>query len=129
MVLVECYFSLPACCLLAEDDSPRLGRSARGQERKALWRERKEALWSMMGLYPDLFPMVTDVCVPVSRLAELITESKEQLDASPLPTAIVAHAVSQPVPDAAFLRGEMPVTGVNSGSLGRCHGGMVVDSP
>lgn len=82
----------------------------------------------MMGLYPDLFPMVTDVCVPVSRLAELITESKEQLDASPLPTAIVAHAVSSVVLDAAFLRGEMPVMGGSSRCLSRCRGRMMVDS-
>lgn len=63
------------------------------QERRELWRERKEALWSLMGLYPELTPMVTDVCVPVSRLAELISESKKELDASPLPAPLVAHAV------------------------------------
>lgn len=58
-----------------------------------LWRERKEALWSLMGLYPDLECMITDVCVPVSRLADLIGASKRELDASPLPAPIVAHAV------------------------------------
>lgn len=46
-----------------------------------------------MGLYPDLECMITDVCVPVSRLAELIGSCKKELDASPLPAPIVAHAV------------------------------------
>lgn len=63
------------------------------QECKQLWRQRKEALWSLMGLYPDLECMITDVCVPVSRLSDLISASKRELDASPLPAPIVAHAV------------------------------------
>lgn len=46
-----------------------------------------------MGLYPDLECMVTDVCVPVSRLADLISGCKTELDKSPLPAPIVAHAV------------------------------------
>ena len=58
-----------------------------------MWRHRKEALWSVMGLYPDLECMITDVCVPVSRLSDLISASKRELDASPLPAPIVAHAV------------------------------------
>lgn len=46
-----------------------------------------------MGLYPELECMTTDVCVPVSRLSDLIGQSKRELDASPLPAPIVAHAV------------------------------------
>ena len=63
------------------------------QECRELWRQRKEALWSLMGLYPELECMTTDVCVPVSRLSDLIGQSKRELDASPLPAPIVAHAV------------------------------------
>lgn len=70
------------------------GALAYVQECKELWRHRKEALWSLMGLYPDLECMITDVCVPVSRLSDLIGESKRELDASPLPAPIVAHAVN-----------------------------------
>lgn len=32
---------------------------------------------------PDMF-FLQDVCVPLSRLAELISKSKQELDASPL---------------------------------------------
>lgn len=62
------------------------------EECRELWRHRKEALWSLMGLYPDLECLTTDVCVPVSRLSDLISASKRELDASPLPAPIVAHA-------------------------------------
>ncbi|CAM9913382.1 unnamed protein product [Pylaiella littoralis] len=62
------------------------------EECRKLWRQRKEALWSLLGLYPDLECMTTDVCVPVSRLSDLIGQSKRELDASPLPAPIVAHA-------------------------------------
>ena len=36
--------------------------------------------------------MITDVCVPLSRLAELIAETRLELDASPLHCPIIAHA-------------------------------------
>ncbi|CAM9193792.1 unnamed protein product [Ectocarpus sp. 12 AP-2014] len=62
------------------------------EECRELWRQRKEALWSLMGLYPELECMTTDVCVPVSRLSDLIGQSKRELDASRLPAPIVAHA-------------------------------------
>ncbi|KAI9153123.1 hypothetical protein LWI28_006182 [Acer negundo] len=41
---------------------------------------------------PDFEAMTTDVCVPLSHLAELISKSKQELDASPLLCAVVAHA-------------------------------------
>ncbi|CAN0368851.1 unnamed protein product, partial [Discosporangium mesarthrocarpum] len=64
------------------------------EERRVIWRQRKEALWSLMGAYPGLECLITDVCVPLSRLADLIGQCKKELDASPLPAPIVAHAAS-----------------------------------
>ncbi|KAH9626761.1 hypothetical protein KSS87_022075 [Heliosperma pusillum] len=40
----------------------------------------------------ELPPFHIDVCVPLSRLAELISKSKEVLDASPLICSVIAHA-------------------------------------
>ena len=37
------------------------------EECAALWKARKEALWSIMAAYPSREPMITDVCVPLSR--------------------------------------------------------------
>ncbi|XP_066389456.1 D-lactate dehydrogenase [cytochrome], mitochondrial-like isoform X2 [Miscanthus floridulus] len=49
-----------------------------------LWKIRKEALWAGFAMKPDHEAMITDVCVPLSRLAECISTSKRLLDASPL---------------------------------------------
>jgi len=61
-------------------------------ESEQIWRERKEALWHCFAAYPDKTAFITDVCVPVTRLADLISVCKAELDASPLPAPIVAHA-------------------------------------
>ncbi|KAF3788652.1 hypothetical protein EJ110_NYTH15087, partial [Nymphaea thermarum] len=54
------------------------------EAKKELWRIRKEALWACLAMRPDYEAMTTDVCVPLSRLAECISRSKVELDASPL---------------------------------------------
>lgn len=60
----------------------------------ALWKVRKECLWLALANHPDREAMITDVCVPLSRLPELITATRTALDASSphLPSPIVAHA-------------------------------------
>ncbi|KAK1562690.1 hypothetical protein Q3G72_015795 [Acer saccharum] len=62
------------------------------EAKKELWKIRKGALWACMAMKPDFEAMTTDVCVPLSRLAELISKSKQELDASPLLCAVIAHA-------------------------------------
>ncbi|RLM86417.1 hypothetical protein C2845_PM04G03090 [Panicum miliaceum] len=57
-----------------------------------LWKIRKEALWAGFAMEPDHEAMITDVCVPLSRLAECISTSKRLLDASPLTCLVIAHA-------------------------------------
>jgi len=57
-----------------------------------LWKIRKEALWAGFAMKPDYEAMITDVCVPLSRLAECISTSKRLLDASPLTCLVIAHA-------------------------------------
>jgi D-lactate dehydrogenase (cytochrome) len=57
-----------------------------------LWMMRKECLWTIMATYPDREPMITDVCVPLTRLAELMLYAKEAIEASKLPCPIIAHA-------------------------------------
>nr|CAD1841626.1 unnamed protein product [Ananas comosus var. bracteatus] len=60
--------------------------------KKELWKIRKEALWAGFAMAPGYEAMITDVCVPLSRLAECISKSKQQLDASPLTCMVIAHA-------------------------------------
>lgn len=60
--------------------------------KKELWKIRKEALWACLAMEPNFEAMISDVCVPLSHLAELISRSKKELDASSLVCMVVAHA-------------------------------------
>ncbi|KAA8518422.1 hypothetical protein F0562_015896 [Nyssa sinensis] len=62
------------------------------EAKKELWRIRKEALWACFAMEPSFEAMISDVCVPLSCLAELISRSKQELDASPLLCTVIAHA-------------------------------------
>ncbi|KAL0910988.1 hypothetical protein M5K25_019087 [Dendrobium thyrsiflorum] len=57
-----------------------------------LWKIRKEALWACFAMAPNFEAMITDVCVPLSKLADCISKSKKILDESPLLCTVIAHA-------------------------------------
>jgi D-lactate dehydrogenase (cytochrome) len=61
------------------------------EERRQLWRARHDAAYAALALRPggQLFP--TDVCVPISRLAECIAATEIDLANSILPAPIVGH--------------------------------------
>lgn len=63
------------------------------QEQVDLWSARKEALWSVMAMRRDGSDHVWtgDVAVPISRLPDIIEETKEDLANSGLLVAIVGH--------------------------------------
>ena len=64
------------------------------QEKEDLWQARKEALWSVMAKgegNPDVGVWTTDVAVPISRLPQIIEETKEQIGNSGLLGSIVGH--------------------------------------
>ncbi|CAI5470862.1 unnamed protein product [Closterium sp. Yama58-4] len=68
-------------------------RFAEGEEEKReLWRARKEALWAAYSLRPGTEPLITDVCVPLSRLAECMDATKADVQRSSLPCPMLAHA-------------------------------------
>ncbi len=48
----------------------------RTEERNALWKARHEAYYAAVNLRPGAIGWATDVCVPISRLAECIAETK-----------------------------------------------------
>ena len=61
------------------------------EDRNRLWQARHDALYAMNALRPGSKPMVTDVCVPISRLAECIRETKTDLDGSSIMAPIAGH--------------------------------------
>ncbi len=61
------------------------------EERNALWRARHDAYYAALHLVPGAKGFITDVCVPISRLAECLVETKRDLEASFLQAPIVGH--------------------------------------
>lgn len=61
------------------------------EERAALWKARHEAYWSAQTLRPGAKALSTDVCVPISRLAECIAETEADIAAMGLIAPIVGH--------------------------------------
>ena len=63
----------------------------RPEERSRLWKARHEAYYSAIKLRPGCVGWPTDVCVPISRLAECIGETKRDIEASFIPGPILGH--------------------------------------
>ncbi|OJT12840.1 D-lactate dehydrogenase [cytochrome], mitochondrial [Trametes pubescens] len=61
------------------------------QEAHDLWMDRKNALYSSLAILPGARGWSTDVCVPVSRLPELVYETKKDLEEHGLLSTIVGH--------------------------------------
>jgi D-lactate dehydrogenase (cytochrome) len=61
------------------------------EERSKLWRARHDAYYAALALRPGSKGWATDVCVPISRLAECIRQTKEDLAQSSIPSALVGH--------------------------------------
>ncbi len=62
------------------------------EERAKLWNARHNAYWASRALDPSLNGLSTDVCVPISRLAECVGETRADIQASGLLAPIVSHA-------------------------------------
>jgi D-lactate dehydrogenase (cytochrome) len=65
--------------------------AASPEDREQLWRARSNAAYAQQNLRPEAKLLPTDVCLPISRLGECITETKRDIDASGLLAPIVAH--------------------------------------
>ncbi len=61
------------------------------EDRNRLWHARDNTLYAGLGLRPGARPMITDVCVPISRLAECLTETRRDADAHNFVAPIVGH--------------------------------------
>jgi D-lactate dehydrogenase (cytochrome) len=61
------------------------------EDRRRLWKARHESYWSVKTAHPGREAIATDVCVPISRLAECLAETMEDIRASGLSAPIVGH--------------------------------------
>jgi D-lactate dehydrogenase (cytochrome) len=65
--------------------------ATKAEDRSRLWQARHDAYWAVMGMRPGIRALSTDVCVPISRLAECVTQSQRDLKESRLIAPIVGH--------------------------------------
>ena len=65
--------------------------TTRQEERTRLWDARHHAALSNFALRPGAAMIATDVCVPISRLAECVTQTQRDIEASRLLAPIVGH--------------------------------------
>jgi D-lactate dehydrogenase (cytochrome) len=61
------------------------------EDRQKLWQARHDAFWATKSLVPGKDAFATDVCVPISRLAECVTATQDDLAANGLYGPIVGH--------------------------------------
>jgi len=65
--------------------------TTQAEERTRLWQARHDAYFAMVAMKPGCRPLSTDVCVPISRLAEAITETMRDVEEYRLLGPIVGH--------------------------------------
>lgn len=75
----------------AEAGGGALAMSADADERRRLWRARHAALPAARALVPGAVTWSTDICVPISRLAEAIGSARAAIDAAGLVAPILGH--------------------------------------
>jgi len=78
--------------LATEHGGHRFEWATRLEDRERLWQARHDALYAALALRPGGRPWTTDVCVPISRLAECILETKQDNRDASFPIALVGHA-------------------------------------
>lgn len=61
------------------------------EERSKLWRARHEAYYAAVNMRSGAIGWATDVCVPLSRLAQCIEETHADLENSAIPATILGH--------------------------------------
>ena len=61
------------------------------EDRNRLWQARHDAYWAVKAQTPGMDYLATDVCVPISRLAECVTETEKDIESTGLYGPMVGH--------------------------------------
>ena len=62
------------------------------EDRARLWHARHNAFYAALALRPGSKPWTTDVCVPISKFAECVLETRRDVQASTLVAPLMGHA-------------------------------------
>jgi D-lactate dehydrogenase (cytochrome) len=74
----------------AEGGGP-LDWAEKPEDRTRLWQARHDAYWAGLGMRPGAKAFVTDVCVPLSRLAECIADTMVDIESAKLIATVMGH--------------------------------------
>jgi len=66
--------------------------ATRLEDRERLWQARHDAFYAAVALRPGARAWTTDVCVPISRLAECVVDTRKDHAGAPFPICLVGHA-------------------------------------
>ena len=65
--------------------------STKAEDRNRLWAARHDAYYATKALFPGQLGLTTDICVPISALAQAIKETKEDLVENNVTATIIGH--------------------------------------
>jgi len=65
--------------------------ATRTEDRSKLWQARHDAYWANLAMRPGRKGLATDVCVPISKLADCVEETKEDIEKYQIYAPIVGH--------------------------------------
>jgi D-lactate dehydrogenase (cytochrome) len=77
--------------IVAENGGGNFVWATKPEERSRLLKARHEGFFAQMSLRPGARPFATDVCVPISRLADCVEETLEDIKVAGLVAPIVGH--------------------------------------
>ncbi|MFM8970623.1 MAG: FAD-binding oxidoreductase [Actinomycetota bacterium] len=77
--------------VLAEHGGSNFTSTTDQAERSALWRARHDAAWAIRAQRAGAQIFVTDVCVPISRLADCIVATRKDIEESSINGPIIGH--------------------------------------
>lgn len=61
------------------------------ERRNRLWKMRHDAAWAIVASRPGARSIITDICVPISNLAQAISETQDEMRASGMNAPILGH--------------------------------------
>jgi D-lactate dehydrogenase (cytochrome) len=65
--------------------------ATKAEDRTRLWQARHDVYWASIALRPGAKGVATDVCVPISRLADCVEETRREIDELGLLSPIAGH--------------------------------------
>ena len=77
--------------IAAEHGASQFEWAAKAEDRTRLWQARHNALYAAMSLRPGCRAMITDVCVPISKLAQCVVETRADIEATGVIAPMLGH--------------------------------------